>query len=183
MRRIFLLTCWLGMSGIAFAAEPIKAASATPQANDFYSYRSASIDCVIEAARKQNVPANVLLALASIESGKNGQYVGNENGSRDIGHFQINTIHWGAKGKFAKYPSITKEDVAWRGCYNAELAAWLLRDAIEEKTGQDYWTRAANYHSKTKKYNTVYRSKLIPLAKQWGDWLQRRYDQVSVSYQ
>lgn len=39
----------------------------------------------------------------------------------------------------------------------------------------------ANYHSKTPKYNAVYRSKLIPLAVQWGDWLQQRYAQVSIS--
>jgi len=174
MRLLFISACMLGMTGACLAAAPV---------TDFYSRRPASIDCVIEAAIKQNVPANVLLALASIEGGKNGQFVGNGNGSRDIGHFQINTIHWGERGKFAKYPAITKEDVAWRGCYNAELAAWLLRDAIEEKTGQDYWTRAANYHSKTKEFNTIYRGKLIPLSKQWGDWLQKRYDKVTVSFQ
>lgn len=151
--------------------------------DNFYAPGPATIDCVILAANKQRVPANVLLALASIESGKNGQYVRNKNGSLDIGHFQINTIHWKANGRFAQFPAITKQDVAWRGCYNAELAAWLLRQHIEEPTGQDFWTRAANYHSKTPKYNAAYRSKLIPLAVRWGDWLQQRYNHVSVSRQ
>ncbi|WP_240533915.1 hypothetical protein [Aeromonas veronii] len=46
----------------------------------------------------------MLLALASVEGGKNGQFVGNTNGSKDIGHFQINTIHWKQNGRFAQYP-------------------------------------------------------------------------------
>lgn len=160
----------------------VQAVEPSSNANDdFYARRPASVNCVIEAARKQQVPANLLLAIASIESGKNGQYVPNGNGSLDIGHFQINTIHWKAQGAFASFPTITKEDVAWRGCYNAELAAWLLRKSIETPTGQDYWTRAANYHSATPKYNAIYKSKLIPLAKRWGDWLQSQTE-VTVSY-
>lgn len=84
----------------------------------------------------------MLLALASVEDGKNGQAcVGNTNGSRDIGHFQINTIHWKQNGRFAQYPSIGQQDVGWRGCYNAELAVWMLRQHINEPTGQDFWTR------------------------------------------
>ena len=59
----------------------------------------------------------------------------------------------------------------------------MLRQHINEPTGQDFWTRVANYHSKTPKYNAVYRSKLIPFAIQWGNWLQQRYAHVSVSQQ
>lgn len=151
--------------------------------DDFYAIRPATIDCVIRAAQKQGVPANVLLAIASIENGKNGQIVSNPNGSRDIGHFQINTVHWKKNGRFARYPSITQQDVAWRGCYNAELAAWLLRQHINEPTGQDFWTRVAYYHSKTPKHNAVYRTKLIHYAIRWGNWLQQRYANVLISQQ
>lgn len=164
-------------------AHPVAAHPPLPRSGDnFYAQRPATIDCVIHAAHRQAVPANVLLALASIEGGKNGQFVKNSNGSSDIGHFQINTIHFGKKGQFSQHP-ITQQDVAWRGCYNAELAAWMLRQHINEPTGQDFWTRAANYHSKTPKYNTVYRSKLIPYSIKWGIWLQQRYPQVSISHQ
>ncbi len=169
----------LAVSTVAFA---VSSFAQTPN-DSFYEIRPADIQCVVRAAQKQGVPANVLLALASVEGGKNGQFVDNANGSRDIGHFQINTIHWKANGRFAQYPAITQQDVAWRGCYNAELAAWMLRQHIDEPTGQDFWTRVANYHSKTPKYNAVYRSKLIPLAVQWGNWLQQRYAQVSISQQ
>lgn len=148
-----------------------------------YAVGPANIDCVLDAARRQNVPANVLLAIASVEGGKNGQFVGNTNGSQDIGHFQINSIHFSRGGQFAESPSITRQDVAWRGCYNAALAAWMVRKKIDENMDQDYWTRVANYHSKTPKYNAIYRKKLIPLAVKWGNWLQQRYLNVSVSQQ
>lgn len=154
--------------------------SASPSPDDFYAYKPASIECVIEAAHRQSVPANILLAIASIEGGKNGQLVRNTNGSIDIGHFQINTIQW--KTRFSGYP-IHLEDVALRGCYNAELAAWLVHQHIEEYSKQDYWTKVANYHSRTPRYNQVYRNKLIPLSIRWAEWLQNRYPSIVTSYQ
>lgn len=147
---------------------------------DVYKIGPADVDCVVIAAKRQRVPANILLAIASVEAGKNGQFVTNTNGSWDLGHFQINTIHWAQKGLFATYPSITKFDVAWRGCYNAEIAAWILRIHIEENSTQNYWTRVANYHSKTPKFNAAYRKKLIPYAIRWGYWLEQHYN-VSVT--
>ncbi len=181
MKPVFVLMTALATFH-AFAQTP-DGGPPTADSDDIYPIRPANIDCVLRAAQKQGVPANVLLALASVEKGRNGQSVSNTNGSRDIGHFQINTIHWSQDGRLAQYPSITQQDVAWRGCYNAELAAWMLRQHIDEPTGQDFWTRVANYHSKTPKYNAVYRSKLIPFAIRWGNWLQQRYANVSVSQQ
>ena len=138
----------------------------------------ATIPCVITAAVRHGVPANVLLALASLEGGKNGQLVRNTNGSYDVGHFQINTIHFGEKGVFNH---IRKDDAAWRGCFNAEMAAWFLRQRLDAPTGGDYWARVATYHSATPKYNSIYRSKLIPLSARWGRWLQANYT-TSTSY-
>ena len=125
---------------------------ATLLAQEFYATKPATIECVVEAANRQGVPANVLLAISSIESGRNGQLVKNKNGSLDIGHFQINTVHWGKNGIFTRH-GIKKEDVQWRGCYNAELAAWLLKQSLEENTNQNFWVKAANYHSKNAKFN------------------------------
>lgn len=138
----------------------------------------ANIPCVIQAAIRQNVPANVLLALASVEGGKNGQLVRNKNGTYDIGHFQLNTMHFGKNGVFSH---ISKDDAAWRGCYNAELAAWFLRQRLNAPGSVDYWTRVANYHSATPEFNAIYRGKLIPLAARWGRWLQANY-KTSISY-
>jgi trbN protein len=158
-----------------------------PRVNErdtFYSVGPADINCVLVAAERQGVPANVLLAIASVENGRNGQAVQNTNGTLDIGHFQINTMHWDENGIFWNKPGITREDVAWRGCFNAEVAAWMLRQHLEEKNGQDYWTRAANYHSRTPRFNTIYRQRLIQFATSWAQYLEREYGgRLSVSQQ
>lgn len=145
-----------------------------------YAEKPATIACVIAAAKKQKVPANILLALSSMENGKNGQVVKNSNGSYDMGHFQINTIQWNGN-KFDGVVEVDYRDAALRGCYNAELAAWLLRRRLNENPESDYWTRVANYHSKTEKFNKIYKRKLIPLAVAWGKWLERN-GQYAVTY-
>lgn len=144
---------------------------------DFYNIGPASIECVVVAAQKQAVPANVLLAIASIEGGKNGQMVGNTNGSRDISHFQINTSTW--RSRLAPY-GVRLEDLQWRGCYNAEIAAWLLHQEVTAPGPQDYWTKAANYHSHTPRFNLIYRKKLIRLSSEWANWLQSNYSVNTV---
>lgn len=138
----------------------------------------ADIPCVIKAAMRHDIPANVLLAVASMEGGKNGQQVLNKNGTYDVGHFQINSIHFSENGVFRH---IKREDATWRGCYNAELAAWFLKQRLNARSGGDYWTRVATYHSATPKYNAIYRGKLIPLAARWGVWLQANY-KTTISY-
>lgn len=156
-------------------------AGAMPQLNEgdpLHRVGPADIPCVIQAALRQGVPANVLLAVASVESGKNGQYVRNTNGTDDLGHFQLNTIHFDTQaGVFRR---VNKIDAAWRGCYNAELAAWFLRQRLDAPGG-DYWVKAANYHSATAEYNSIYRRKLIPLAARWGRWIQANFP-TTISY-
>ncbi len=144
-----------------------------------YGYHPATIECVIESAMRQAVPANVLLGIASIEMGKNGDKLNNTNKSQDLGHFGINTIHFQPGEPLAK-AGIRPEDVATRGCYNAEVAAWLLRRSLNEQKGSGFWVWAANYHSVTPKVNAIYRKKLIRYSEQWGRWLQYRYPQVSI---
>ncbi len=136
-----------------------------------HAFGPATVECVVQAAVKQSVPANVLLAIASIEGGKNGQQVGNGNGTRDMSHFQINTSTY--RAELAPF-GVQMHDVQWRGCYNAELAAFLLRKRLSEK-GSDFWIKAANYHSKTPRFNLIYRQKLVVLSTQWAAWLEYKY--------
>lgn len=150
--------------------------------DDFYAYRPATVECVIQAAAKRQVPANVLLGLASIEHGKNGQIVRNKsNDSYDISHFQINSNTF--KSELEPY-GIKLSDVQWRGCYNAELAAFLLSKRLNEARyqHQDFWTRAANYHSKTPKFNAIYRAKLVKLSTEWANWLTHNNSDVQITY-
>ena len=79
----------------------------------------------------------------------------------------------------ANQPFVDFSDV-WLA-YNAELAAWFLRQRLNAPGGGDYWTRVATYHSATPKFNAIYRGKLIPLAARWGRWLQANY-KTSISY-
>lgn len=144
-----------------------------------FPYRPATIECVIAAAQERGVPPNVLLGIASIEMGANGDRLKNTNKSKDLGHFGINTIHF-QPGEPLAEAGIRPEDVANNGCYNAQIAAWLLARHLHRKRGDNFWVWAANYHSMTPKYNAIYREKLVRFAKQWGQWLQYQYPEVSI---
>jgi hypothetical protein len=128
------------------------------------------IVCSISAAVKYQVPANIVLAVAEKEAGKPGQWVRNSNGTHDVGSMQFNTSYL---GELARY-GITANDVAASGCYSFDLAAWRLRKHIRNDKG-DLWTRAANYHSRTYRYNVVYRADLMVKAVKWADWLEARF--------
>ncbi|HNA65325.1 MAG TPA: muramidase, partial [Saprospiraceae bacterium] len=55
-----------------------------------------------------------------------------------------------------------------------DLAAWRVRLHIKNDKG-DIWTKAANYHSRTPKYNAKYRADLIVRANRWSGWLENRF--------
>lgn len=134
------------------------------------------IVCSISAAVKYQIPANIVLAVAEKEAGKPGQWVRNSNGTHDVGSMQFNTAYL---GDLAKY-GITANDVAASGCYSFDLAAWRLRKHIRNDKG-DLWTRAANYHSRTYRYNIVYRADLMAKAVKWADWLEARFVTYDVT--
>jgi hypothetical protein len=126
--------------------------------------------CSISAAVKYEVAANIVLAVAEKEGGKPGQWVRNANGTFDVGSLQFNTRYL---RDLARY-GITAEHVATAGCYSYDLAAWRLRMHIKNDTG-DLWTRAANYHSRTPEFNSVYRADLVRRAIKWADWIEARF--------
>lgn len=146
-------------------------ATSQPQQRERYPVGEPTFSCVIDAAKRQRVPVDVLLAVNSVERGATGQYVGNTNGTQDIGSFQINSIHLPRAKEF----QATSEDLATRGCYNAEFAALLLHEAINHPKMQskDQYTRAAGYHSWTPKYNTIYKKKLVKYLGEWRVWLKQ----------
>lgn len=127
--------------------------------------------CSITAAVKYQVPANIVLAIAEKEGGRPGQWVRNTNGTHDVGPMQFNTGYLAVLEKYG----ITAADVAASGCYSFDLATWRLRKHIRDDSG-DVWTRAANYHSRTLQYNSVYRADLIVKAGKWAKWLEARFN-------
>ena len=132
--------------------------------------------CSLSAAAKYEIPANILLAVAEKENGKPGLWVRNSNGTYDVGQLQFNTRYL---GQLARY-GITPADVAAAGCYPYELAAWRLRQHITKDQG-DLWTRSANYHSRTPRFNEAYRADLLKRAAWWADWLTARYPTHEVN--
>ncbi|AVX40729.1 conjugal transfer protein TrbN [Yersinia massiliensis] len=132
--------------------------------------------CSITSALKYEVPANIVLGIAEKEGGKPGQWVKNTNGTHDVGPLQFNTQYLKELSKYG----ITAEDVAQAGCYSYDLAAWRLRGHLMNDKG-DIWTRAANYHSRTPKFNAPYRADLIQKATKWGDWLEARFVTYTVT--
>lgn len=126
--------------------------------------------CSIAAAVKYEVPANIVLAVAEKEGGKPGKWVRNTNGTHDIGSMQFNTAYLAELSRYG----ITARDVAAEGCYPFDLAAWRLRMHLRNDKG-DIWTKAANYHSRTPRYNAVYRADLMRRASRWANWLEARF--------
>jgi len=125
--------------------------------------------CSVAAAIKYEIPANIMLAIAEKENGKPGQWRRNSNGSHDVGSMQFNTSYLKDLSRYG----ITPDHVSAAGCYAYDLAAWRVRLHIQKDQG-DIWTRAANYHSRTPKYNAKYRADLMAKATKWADWLEIR---------
>ena len=133
--------------------------------------------CSISAAAKFRIPANILLAIAEKENGRPGQWVKNPNGSFDIGSLQFNSKYISELSAYG----IGFADVAAKGCYPYELAAWRLKKHFQNDKG-DLWTRAANYHSKTYRFNRIYRADLIVKSVKWAQWLERNSHHNTALY-
>lgn len=138
--------------------------------HDLPAHLQERVTCSVLAAVKYDVPANIILGIAEIENGSPGKWVENTNGTRDVGPMQLNTTYL---AELAKY-GISEFDAARAGCYPYALATWRVRMHIQNDNG-DIWSRAANYHSRTPKYNQIYRRKLITAAQRWATWLTHRF--------
>ncbi len=132
--------------------------------------------CSVTAAIQYDIPANIVLAVAEKEGGRAGQWVKNTNGTYDVGSMQINTTYL----KDLSAYGITANDVAAEGCYSYSLAAWRIRGHIINDKG-DLWTKVANYHSRTPKFNKIYRADIIQIAEKWANWLDENYETIDVS--
>ena len=117
--------------------------------------------CLFVAAQNYMVPPAVLLGIMQVEGGQVGVQVGpNTNGSYDLGVMQINTLwvdelakHWKVSKSTAK--KWIKDD----GCTNISVAAWILRQKINQ-TGS-LSKGIAYYHSATPHLGSAYRRKVI----------------------
>ncbi|MDL2268234.1 lytic transglycosylase domain-containing protein [Desulfovibrio sp. OttesenSCG-928-G15] len=100
-------------------------------------------ECVVDAARLNDLPLAALIGILAAENGRMGEALRNDNGTWDMGAFQINTIHI----KELVEMGITPDAVLRDGRVNASVAAWLLRKELD-RTG-DIWKAIGAYHSRT----------------------------------
>lgn len=116
--------------------------------------------CLLIAAQTYAVPPAVLMGIHQVEGGKVGQQVRNKNGSYDLGPMQINTIWMPQLAKLWKVDvSVAHKWVRDDACTNAGVSAWILRGHINE-TG-NLAQAIQHYHSRTPRYGTVYRKKVV----------------------
>lgn len=114
-----------------------------------------TISCVEQAAMRHGVPLAALLAILATEGGQNGEALSNENGTWDMGPFQVNTCHINMLLTFGIRP----EDVLADACVNANAAALILRRELERSRG-NLWDALGAYHSRTAHLHYAYRQRL-----------------------
>lgn len=123
--------------------------------------------CIMLAAQNHTVPPAVLIGIYKAEGGKIGQQVENTNGSFDLGPMQINTIwlpeladKWGTNIETAH------QRIRDDACTNIDIAAWILRGHLNET--KNLAQAIQHYHSRTPKFGTKYKKRVIDLMKKNG---------------
>lgn len=123
--------------------------------------------CLMLASQTYDVPPALLVGIYKAEGGKVGQEVVNENGSYDLGPMQINTVwlpdlsrRWGVSQ--AKAHQLVRDDA----CTNVGVAAWILRGHMNET--QSIAQALQHYHSRTPKYGTKYKARVLDIMKDNG---------------
>lgn len=124
--------------------------------------------CLMLASQTYDVPPAVMVGIMKAEGGKVGQEVRNTNGSYDLGPMQINTI-WMPElaKKWGVSKDTAREWVRDDACTNVGVAAWILKGHLVE-TGS-LSQAIAHYHSRTPRFGTKYKARVIDIMK--GDGL------------
>lgn len=126
--------------------------------------RPLTTKCIERASARYGVHTDVLFAILMVEGGTVGKdSKANNNGTYDIGPFQINSMHRKELSRIGVDEKTLRND----GCINAMVAARHLKRVITPevlegiRTEDDYLSALANYHSATPKYNKIYADKLL----------------------
>jgi hypothetical protein len=116
--------------------------------------RPLTLDCVVEAARANDVPLAALLGILAVEGGKVGEALRNSNGTFDLGPFQLNTCNL----ILLEAQGFAPESILRDGCVNAHAAAKLLR--LEVERAGNIWAAVGAYHSRTPAKRDAYIGKV-----------------------
>jgi hypothetical protein len=124
--------------------------------------------CLMLASQNFQVPPQALIAIMQVEGGHVGQAVGpNVNGTYDLGPMQVNT-RWVPELQKIWHTDYktTMSRVRDDGCVNVHVAAWILRQRVNE-TGNLYKGIAA-YHSYTPEHGSTYLRRIIVALRRMG---------------
>lgn len=124
-------------------------------------WRLAQANCFDDAAAFHHVNANVLRAIAWIESHNQpaAKHV-NENGSIDYGVMQINSIHLRQLSRYGVDASVLMQP-----CKNVYIAAWHLRNQIVRYGNT--WAAVGAYHSATPALRDGYAAQVSRILRGW----------------
>jgi hypothetical protein len=112
--------------------------------------------CIVEEANRQSLELVKVLAVMKTEGGHVGEYSHNSNGSYDIGPMQVNSVHLPELSKiYGIPPSDVSRLLAYHGCFNVAVGAWLLRKRTNEAAGS-FWYGIGRYHSAAKADSNKY---------------------------
>ena len=125
--------------------------------------------CLMLASHTYSVPPAVMVGIMQVEGGRVGQEVGpNFNGTYDLGPMQVNTS-W--LPQLARYWGIDKRTARmWvrdNPCVNFHVAAWILRQKINDASGH-LVGGIARYHSATPGVGSSYARRVIHAMNQRG---------------
>jgi soluble lytic murein transglycosylase-like protein len=105
----------------------------------------AAAHCFEEAAEQYQVSAELLRAIAIVESGNDPRAMNyshrQRTSSHDIGLLQINSQHLPALAKYG----ITEERLRTDACLNTKVGAWILSDTLR-RHGND-WNGVGAYNA------------------------------------
>src|SRR5258708_23207819 len=109
------------------------------------------IGCILTAAAMYGIPEPALKAIQQVEGGTVGVAAcHNRDGSCDLGPFQVNDRQWVDRlaQQLASTPKTVRAALRDDACWNAEVAAWILRHELNA-SGDDLSVAIGNYHSHT----------------------------------
>lgn len=111
-------------------------------------------ECFDEAAKRYRVPVLLLKAISIVESGGRWNATNtNTNGSRDIGHMQINSSWLPTLAKFK-----IDEEKLGDPCINTNIGAWVLAHNIA-RYGLT-WEAVGAYNATSKDKRLIYARKV-----------------------
>jgi len=115
--------------------------------------------CWADASARFKIPADLLYAIARVESGNRSDVVSkpNSNGTYDIGLMQINSSHLPRLAKMG----ITEQDLLTNACLNLHVGAMILSEKIA--TYGYNWVAIGAYNARSYNKRMAYARKVFDM--------------------